>query len=138
MPTVVFYEKPGCLTNARQKALLERHGYELAVRNLLTEAWTEGRLYAFLGNRPVTEWFNPAAPAVKSGEIEPRAQDRRSAMALLLRDPLLIRRPLVDTVFGKMAGFDDAAVLRALGIDSDQVEAKHQACASPDVRSPCG
>ena len=69
MPAVVFYEKPGCLTNARQKALLERHGCELTVCNLLSEPWSETRLYAFLENRPVAEWFNPAAPKIKSGEI---------------------------------------------------------------------
>ena len=64
MPAVVFYEKPGCLTNARQKALLERHGCRLTVRNLLSEPWTEARLYEFLQQKPVVQWFNPAAPKI--------------------------------------------------------------------------
>jgi len=137
MPTVVFYEKPGCLTNARQKALLERHGCELSVRDLLSEPWTEAQLYAFLANRPVCEWFNPAAAKIKSGEIDPRAQDRDSAMALLLEEPLLIRRPLLDTGFGKTAGFDDFTVLSQLGISADRTGADRQACSRPDNSTGC-
>lgn len=137
MSAVVFYEKPGCLTNAAQKALLERHGCRLTVRNLLSEPWTEARLYAFLGDKPVAQWFNPAAPKIKSGEIDPHAHDPHSAMALLLREPLLIRRPLLDTPFGKAAGFDDSVLLRRLGVGADTVNDKHQTCARPDDNAGC-
>lgn len=128
MTVVVFYEKPGCQTNARQKVLLERQGHELVVRNLLLEPWTEATLYPFLCNRPVADWFNPAAPGIRSGQIDPEAQDRNSAMQLLLQDPLLIRRPLLDTRFGKTAGFDDVDVLAALGVSGDTLDDKHQIC----------
>ncbi len=136
MPAVVFFEKPGCLTNARQKALLEGHGCKLTVRNLLAEPWTESRLYDFLGGRPVAEWFNPNAPRIKSGEIDPFRQDRASAMALLLQDPLLIRRPLLDTEFGKTAGFDDVTLLARLGV-SAEIDEKSQRCARPDDSAAC-
>ena len=137
MHAVVFYEKPGCLTNARQKALLEGRGCELTVRNLLAEPWTATRLYAFLSNRPVAEWFNPAAPRIKSGEIDPQLQDRDSALALLLKEPLLIRRPLLDTGFGKTAGFDDITVLRPLGISADELGAGIHSCSRPGNESGC-
>lgn len=132
MPAVVFYEKPGCLTNAKQKALLESHGCDLTVRNLLSEPWTESRLYAFLRNRPVAEWFNPAAPRIRSGEIDPQAQDVRSAMALLLQDPLLICRPLLDAGFAKAAGFDDLAILGRLGVSADEIRNGYRSCARQD------
>lgn len=136
MTAVVFYEKPGCLTNARQKTLLARSGCELTVKNLLTEPWTETALYAFLRARPVAEWFNDSAPRVKSGEIDLQAQDEASALALLLADPLLIRRPLLDTVFGKTAGFDDAGILKPLGV-LDAVDERHQACSKPAAQAAC-
>jgi nitrogenase-associated protein len=135
MAAVVFYEKPGCLTNARQKALLRQHGCELTVRNLLTEPWTEARLYAFLEQRPVAQWFNPAAPKIRSGEIDPDALDRHSAMALLLAEPLLIRRPLIETEFGKVSGFDDMRVLERLGVGAGEVGDREQACSRPDQGS---
>ena len=40
MARVVFYEKPGCIANRRQKALLRRSGHALELRNLLERALT--------------------------------------------------------------------------------------------------
>ncbi len=71
MAKVIFYEKPGCGGNARQKALLVASGHEIEARNLLTEIWTPDALRPFFGARPVAEWFNAASPRVKSGEITP-------------------------------------------------------------------
>ncbi|OZA92556.1 MAG: arsenate reductase family protein, partial [Rhizobiales bacterium 39-66-18] len=48
--------------------MLERAGYRVDARNLLSEPWTPERLLGFFGDTPVTNWFNPAAPRVKSGE----------------------------------------------------------------------
>lgn len=136
MSDIVFYEKPGCLTNAKQKSLLQSRGYKLTVRNLLTEPWTEIRLYEFLGNMPVADWFNSAAPMIKSGQINPHEQDKASAMALLLEEPLLIRRPLLDTRFGKTAGFDNSAILSSLGIYPD-ADDRYQLCSKPGDTTGC-
>ena len=47
MSTLIFYEKPGCANNARQKRLLLDAGHELVVRDLLSEPWTAQRLQEF-------------------------------------------------------------------------------------------
>ncbi len=47
MTAIVFYEKPGCLTNARQRRLLEAAGHQVVRRDLLAEPWTAGRLRDF-------------------------------------------------------------------------------------------
>ena len=75
MATIQFYQKPGCVTNARQKRMLEAAGHTVIARNLLAEPWTEERLRGFFGSTPVTAWFNPAAPRVKSGEVSPAKLD---------------------------------------------------------------
>jgi nitrogenase-associated protein len=62
MARIVFYEKPGCGNNTKQKVLLAAAGHEVIARNLLTEPWTQERLLEFFGARPVAEWFNRAAP----------------------------------------------------------------------------
>ena len=62
MAKVIFWEKPGCRGNAKQKEILIASGHELDVRNLLTEVWTAEKLRAFFGERPVPEWFNPSNP----------------------------------------------------------------------------
>ena len=58
MTKVIFYEKPGCINNAKQKALLWAAGHEVIAYNLLKTPWTVASLRPFFGDRPVTEWFN--------------------------------------------------------------------------------
>src|SRR5208337_1461044 len=96
MAHVVFWEKPGCAGNARQKALLAASGHTLDVRNLLSERWEPLQLREFFGTRPVGEWFNRSSPRLKSGEIRPEGLDEEAALALMVADPLLIRRPLME------------------------------------------
>ncbi|MDP3617970.1 MAG: hypothetical protein Q8R49_09185, partial [Rhodoferax sp.] len=84
MTHIVFFEKPGCAGNARQRAALEAAGHTLQRRNLLTAHWAPQNLLAFLQPLPVADWFNRAAPRVKSGEIQPEALDADAALALLL------------------------------------------------------
>ena len=93
MTTLIFYEKPGCTTNARQKRLLLDAGHEVIARDLLNELWTAQRLRDFFADLPVADWFNRAAPQLKSGEIDPARIDAQAALEMMLSDPLLIRRP---------------------------------------------
>lgn len=114
MAHVIFWEKPGCQTNRKQSAALLAAGHTLEVRNLLTEPWTELRLLDFLADMPVREWFNPNAPQVKSGEIEPGLYDTTNALRALIATPILIRRPLLEIGNTCLAGFDPAR-LHAIG-----------------------
>lgn len=137
MAHITFYEKPGCGGNARQKALLQAAGHTLDVRDLLSWPWTAEALLAFLKPLPVAQWFNPAAPRIKSGAVNPAALDADAALALLLAEPLLIRRPLMARVSpqAQSAGAPDAAANRLqtqaappgqermVGFDADQVHA---------------
>jgi nitrogenase-associated protein len=124
---VVFYEKPGCGGNSRQKALLRQSGHDLDVRDLLTTPWTGSTLRSFFGARPVAEWFNAASPRVKSGEVRPAELDAEAALALMLADPLLIRRPLIEVDGRRETGFDPALIDAWIGL----------APASPPVGEAC-
>ena len=115
MKQLIFYEKPGCQGNARQKALLESSGYALAVKSILDEPWDRKILRSFFGARPVAEWFNWKAPAVKQGLVDPTLFDEEGALDSMLREPILIRRPLIDLDGKRACGFDDE-VMEMLGI----------------------
>ena len=114
--TVIFYEKPGCGNNARQKLWLAAAGHAVIGRNLLTEKWTEARLRPFFGSLPVAEWFNRAAHRIKSGGVRPHELDEAGALALMLTEPLLIRRPLMEIFGGCTCGFDPATVDAWIGL----------------------
>lgn len=129
MSRIVFYEKPGCAGNARQRAWLEQAGHVVDARDLLQHAWTRDGLLEFLAALPVADWFNLAAPALKSGLLDPAAIDAETALGLLLSEPLLIRRPLMRRPDGAtLVGFDAARVAAWIGIDSGALPARTEGC----------
>ncbi len=96
MAQVIFWEKPGCQGNRRQKEILLASGHQLEVRDLLTEAWDSTTLAKFFGPRPVREWFNPSNPRIKSGELDPATVPAADALRMMVEEPLLIVRPLMQ------------------------------------------
>ncbi|WP_416669622.1 ArsC/Spx/MgsR family protein [Egbenema bharatensis] len=118
MATVLFYEKPGCINNTKQKALLKAAGHTVEPRNLLTEAWTVETLHLFFADLPVAEWLNPTAPRVKSGEIIPDQLDAEMALLLMVDDPLLIRRPLMQVGDRRVVGFNQDEIAAWIGLEA--------------------
>lgn len=117
MVKIVFYEKPGCINNTRQKKILSEAGHVLDVRNLLTADWREDALRIFFEGRAVEAWFNMSAPAVKSGEVNPSALDADTALALMVKNPLLIRRPLMIIDGCYSCGFDSERLQERIGLE---------------------
>lgn len=116
MADVIFYEKPGCSGNAKQKALLRASGHALEVRNLLTESWSVSSLRPYFGETPIREWFNLAAPRVKSGEIDIENITPQAALVMMILDPILIRRPLIKVGGRCEAGFDPERIGAWIGL----------------------
>lgn len=139
MAVVIFYEKPGCQGNQRQKLLLVAAGHTVLARDLKGEKWTADRLLAFLGALPVSQWFNRNAPQLKSGEIVPENLLADEALYLLRENPLLIRRPLlaVDGAAGieRRVGFNAAEIDAWIGLKGgdDAVGCAGDSCAHASV-----
>ena len=119
MATLVFYEKPGCATNSRQKLLLTNAGVAFETRSLLAEKWTTDRLEPFFNGLPVDQWFNRSSPRVKNGEVRPERVSAAQALALMVADPLLIRRPLLEQGDWYNVGFDWEFLAARLGVDPE-------------------
>ena len=137
MVHIVFFEKSGCGGNARQRTALQAAGHTLDRRNLLTTLWTRQSLLDFLAPLPVPDWFNRAAPRVKSGDVQPDTLAADAALALLLGEPLLIRRPLMQRTDNnsRHVGFDNAAVDAWVGLGTNPASSSSlEGCASPTER----
>lgn len=131
MAHILFFEKPGCAGNALQKSHLLAAQHTLEVQNLLTWPWTKDKLLAFLKPLPVPDWFNRAAPAIKSGKVVPEQLDADAALALLLAQPLLIRRPLMAVGDERMVGFDTAQIHAWVGLGAKAPKAQSlEGCAA--------
>ncbi|HHD79531.1 MAG TPA: arsenate reductase family protein [Epsilonproteobacteria bacterium] len=134
MKLILFYEKPGCSTNAKQKKILENAGCTIISRNILQHNMDEDELFTYLNKIPCVQWFNPNAPAIKSGELDPHTLSEKEALTMLLYDPILIRRPLISVDGQRMCGFDTKAIETILGVSlqsQDEECSSDTACFSP-------
>ncbi|MDD5579173.1 MAG: nitrogenase-associated protein [Methylobacter sp.] len=138
MATIIFYEKPGCINNTRQKKLLAAAGHLVVARNLLTEAWQPNRLRTFFGELAVRDWFNASAPAIKQGEIKLDKLTEQEALALMLENPLLIRRPLMQVGDSLMTGFDQEAVDNWIGLKEIEAIPDLESCPRALAQASCG
>jgi nitrogenase-associated protein len=139
MKIVIFYEKPGCATNARQKKSLRDAGCMVIERDLLEHGMNREELQAYLKHKPLTQWFNPAAPRIKSGEINPAMMNEEAALQMLMREPILINRPLMVISGRKLCGFEQEYVETLLGrpLQAEVVTAcsgKHETCADIAIK----
>lgn len=137
MATVVFYEKPGCGNNTKQKVWLAASGHTVLAKNLLTEKWNATRLRPFFGTLPVAQWFNQSAPRVKSGEVDPSAPDAQTALDMMIAEPLLIRRPLMEVDGECRVGFDEEAVNAWIGLNKARPDGDLEACPKHHDANPC-
>jgi nitrogenase-associated protein len=64
----------------------------------------------------VREWFNKAAPRIKSGEVVVENIDPQTALVMMLKDPLLIRRPLMQISDRHLVGFEVAELDALIGL----------------------
>jgi nitrogenase-associated protein len=135
MSTVVFYEKPGCGNNTKQKVWLAASGHTVLAKNLLTEKWSEERLRPFFADLPVAKWFNPSAPKIKKGELDPSKLDAQTALDMMILEPLLIRRPLMDVDGVLRVGFDAKAIDEWIGLNDSQPKA--EPCPICNRSEPC-
>jgi nitrogenase-associated protein len=136
MTHVLFFEKPGCANNTRQKAWLAAAGHEVEAVSLLTHPWTREELLGFFQALPVAQWFNRAALRIKSGEVVPEQLNADKALKLLLAEPLLIRRPLLRALGRSAVGFDIQAVHAWLGLPQEVIAEQQQQNVEACLKTP--
>ena len=116
MQAILFYEKPGCQNNTRQKAILEHAGHTVQSINLLEHPWTKEELSLYLGDKPAAECFNQAAPIIKSGQLNPQEFTKEEALELMVKEPLLIKRPLIKIGNHCIQGFDTTVLQNLISL----------------------
>ena len=129
--TFEFYEKTGCSGNARQKELLKSYGINFEVKSLLDTKWSYEELSAYFEDLSVEEMFNPFAPQIKAGQINIKNLSKDEAINLMIKNPILIKRPLMEINGNKICGFDVEKINKILNLKMD-TDKKINSCLSGD------
>ncbi len=116
---IVFYEKPGCLGNKKQKELLKANGLEFEVKSILDTKWDKKTLESFFVGLEKNEIVNETAPKIKNGEIDLNSITKEQLIYKMINDPILIKRPLIIVEDSKICGFDMARLNDVLDLKLD-------------------
>lgn len=115
----IFYEKTGCSGNARQKQLLKSYGLNFEVRSLLDNPWTKEELGEFFKDLENTQFTNQFAPKIKNRELDVTTLSKDELIELMIKEPILIKRPLIAIDSNRVCGFDIEKLNSILNINID-------------------
>ena len=106
---VKFIQKPTCTTCRKAKALLEKLGAELELRNLDTERLSEAELNKLIGTQDHRKFLNTRNELYRTRKMKDKPPSRAEAINLMAKNPNLIRRPVVIRGDEIVLGLDEEA-----------------------------
>lgn len=130
---IIFYEKPGCAGNAKQKKILKLNGIAFETQSILSTPWSEDELKIFFDGLEKDEIINKSAPKIKSGELQLDDYSKDELVKLMIKEPILIKRPLL--VFGdkKICGFDIEEINKILSKNKFYIPAVKSPLFTPNI-----
>ena len=90
-------------------------GHSLQCIDILSFDWDPDRLLAFVEGKEPVSIMNHTAPAVKNGDIVPAELSFDEAVMMMVSDPILIKRPLIEVDGQCIQGFLDPRLKYYLG-----------------------
>ncbi|QKF82327.1 ArsC/Spx/MgsR family protein [Halarcobacter ebronensis] len=116
---ITFYEKPGCAGNKKQKDVLKANGVDFEVKSMLSQKWDTQTLNSFFYGLEKEQIINQFAPQIKSGELNIANYTKDELIKLMIKEPLLIKRPLIEVDDIRICGFDISKLNLALNLEID-------------------
>lgn len=114
---IIFYEKTGCVGNAKQKKVLSYHQISFETRSILDTSWSVENLTPFFEGLSTKEMINPFAPQITNKELNISGFTKEELIKLMVKTPILIKRPLLVIADKKICGFDIVKINTALKIN---------------------
>lgn len=111
---IKFLQKPNCSTCRKARAVLEKRGAALELRDLDKQRMTAAELDALIGERDCRKFLNFRNELYRTRKMGQNPPSRSEAISLMAQEPNLIRRPVVVCGSEMIVGFDEEA-LKKLG-----------------------
>jgi arsenate reductase len=116
---VTIYGIKNCDTMKKARAWLDAHGVAYAFHDYKAQGIERERLAAWARDVGWETLLNRAGTTFrKLPEKDKEALDERRALALMLEQPSMIKRPVLDAGGKLLVGFEPATYAKALRVDS--------------------
>jgi arsenate reductase len=113
---VTIYGIKSCDTMKKARAWLDAHGVVYAFHDYKTQGIERGRLAAWARDVGWETLLNRAGTTFrKLPENDKEGLDERKALALMLAQPAMIKRPVLDVAGKLLVGFRAETYAKALG-----------------------
>ena len=97
------------------KASLSQDGVELNERDFFKDGFTEAELRDLLGDTPPADVFSWRSPSARKLALDRDSVSAEELIRLMLDEPRLIRRPLIQVEGRLIVGTDKKAMAEAFG-----------------------
>lgn len=111
--TLRFYGKKTCVTCQKAKAFLEENQVAFEELPIETHPPSKAELERLVNETDVKASLNSRSAIYKAQNLGKNVPDRQTAIALMLQDPNLIKRPVIMNEQGHMIQGFDADQLKA-------------------------
>ncbi|HXJ15890.1 MAG TPA: ArsC/Spx/MgsR family protein [Candidatus Polarisedimenticolia bacterium] len=98
------------MTCRKARALIEKRGFELDLRDLAKERLSVGELDRLIGSHDYREFLNPRNELYRRRKMKEKPPSRKEAIRLMAREPNLIRRPVIVAGGRVVLGFDEDGI----------------------------
>jgi len=104
---VTLYTKSGCSSCQKAKQFLMRQGVHYTERDFFKHPFSEKELRAIIANKPLDEIFSFRSPSVKALGLSDKPLTTEEMLTHMLREPRLIRRPLLTAGQSVVVGYSE-------------------------------
>lgn len=113
-PKVLFFQKPSCTTCRNAKAFLLKLGAEIESRDLDKEPFSVSELESLIGDRDYKTFLSTRNELYRERDMGKKPPPRKDAIALMSKNPNLIKRPILLRAGQILLGFDEDAYRKLL------------------------
>lgn len=92
---IKFYQKLNCKTCKSVKELLEKKGYQLQLINMIEDPPPRSLLETHIDAKDVKRFLNTRCQTYKTHDLKNDPPTKKGAIELMMRDPELIKRPVI-------------------------------------------
>jgi len=114
--TIQLYGIPNCDTVKKARAWLDGHGKVYDFHDYKKEGADRAKVEKWIASRGVDTVLNRRGTTFrKLSDADKAGVDAAKAVRLLVANPSMIKRPVVEHAGGLLVGFDESEWARALG-----------------------
>ena len=110
--SVTFIEKPTCATCRKARRFLQKRGVPLDYRDLTKDKLSSSEIEKLIGRHDHEDFLRPRSSLFQKLKMKNKPPSRREAIALMAKNPDLIRRPVIVAGGRVVIGYDENGMIR--------------------------